>query len=505
MKLARNLSAGLASTVASAIVGLAVIPFYIRNLGIEAYGLIGIFATLQALFQVLDFGMGATINREVARQPLGNTSRETRSLLHSVAIVYWAIALSIGLLVFVFADQISMQWQSSSRLSRESITSAVRLIGAVIACRFPISLYQSTLIGSQSILQSSALALGLSVVGNIGAVFVIAHLSPTIEAFFCWQAATGLAFALVARACAWNALGGKAATSFNLKLLLPVARFSGAMIALTMAGLIFSQLDKIILSRMLNLQDFGKYALAALVAGSLTLLIGPVYNIIFPRFSAMVAADEIQEATRLYGLATRFLSTLLFPLAMVLGVFGKDIIELWTKNPALAAEVAPIVTLLAIGNALHGTMYVPHALQLAFGKVRIPIAINTVLMVLVAPLMVLFVIKYGPIGGAVAWLVLHICYVALCTYLTHRYVLPKASAWRWLSREILGPLLLTAGFSGLAVTGMQAVTTTLSERMSVCALLYAATVLSLIATAPELRRRLSTRLASTNVSSRAEP
>lgn len=49
------------------LMGLVFVPLYIKFLGMEAYGLIGFFATLQALFSILDLGLGATLNRELAR------------------------------------------------------------------------------------------------------------------------------------------------------------------------------------------------------------------------------------------------------------------------------------------------------------------------------------------------------------------------------------------------------------------------------------------------------
>jgi len=46
---------------------LAFVPLYIKYLGIEAYGLIGVFAILQAWLRLLDMGMKPAINREMAR------------------------------------------------------------------------------------------------------------------------------------------------------------------------------------------------------------------------------------------------------------------------------------------------------------------------------------------------------------------------------------------------------------------------------------------------------
>ncbi|MFA6198778.1 MAG: polysaccharide biosynthesis protein, partial [Patescibacteria group bacterium] len=77
MKLGHNLLAGLANSIWSALVGLAVVPFYLKYLGIEAYGLIGFFVTTQAVLSLLDMGMAPTINREVARCSAAGSLQES--------------------------------------------------------------------------------------------------------------------------------------------------------------------------------------------------------------------------------------------------------------------------------------------------------------------------------------------------------------------------------------------------------------------------------------------
>lgn len=107
MTLGRNLIAGLANSAWSALIGLAVVPFYLEYLGIEAYGLIGFYATTQALLQLLDMGMAPTINREVARCSAGGEMQEAGKLLHALAVVYWGMAAVIALLMLVFAPLIA--------------------------------------------------------------------------------------------------------------------------------------------------------------------------------------------------------------------------------------------------------------------------------------------------------------------------------------------------------------------------------------------------------------
>ena len=62
-----NILANFAGQAWSGLLTLALVPVYIKFLGIEAYGLIGFYAMLQGMLVVLDFGLGQTLNRELAR------------------------------------------------------------------------------------------------------------------------------------------------------------------------------------------------------------------------------------------------------------------------------------------------------------------------------------------------------------------------------------------------------------------------------------------------------
>jgi len=129
---------------------------------------------------------------------------------------------------------------------------------------------------------------------------------------------------------------------------------------------------------------------------------------------------------------------------MVLTVFAEDLVHIWTGNPQIASSVAPIISLLAVGSALHGVMHFPYALQLAYGMTRLPLTINTILMVVLVPLILFFSLAYGALGAAMAWLVLHLFYVLLGSWLTHRSLLKGVGA-RWLLQDVGIPLALSFG------------------------------------------------------------
>lgn len=442
MTLGRNLLAGLANSIWSALVALAVVPFYLKYLGIEAYGLIGFFVTTQALLQLLDMGMAPTINREVARSSASGDLREAGKLLHTLAVVYWSMAGAIVLLILVLAPLIAEYWLQSRQLSPQTISHAVMLMGLVVACRWPIGLYQGALIGAQRLTISSGINMAMVTIGSLGGVAVLAFISPTIEAFFIWQACVGLVYAIAMRWGAWRIIGRMTEMRFDVDKLKNIWRFSAGMSGVALSGIVFTQLDKVILSKMLGLEEFGHYMLATVVVGGLSVLIAPMFNVIYPRFSALVASGDIEKLTDLYRVGTRLFAAVLFPIAMFLAVFAEDLVRIWTGNPAIASSVAPVISLLAIGSALHGVMFFPYALQLAYGMTRLPLVINAILMIVMVPLIIFLARTYGALGGAMSWLILHLLYMMLGTWLTHRRLLKGVGA-QWLFHDVGIPLALS--------------------------------------------------------------
>ena len=62
-----RLAANLFGTGWAALLGLAVVPTYLRLIGVEAYGLMSFYMALTTLIQVFDLGLSPALNRELAR------------------------------------------------------------------------------------------------------------------------------------------------------------------------------------------------------------------------------------------------------------------------------------------------------------------------------------------------------------------------------------------------------------------------------------------------------
>lgn len=453
-RLGWNLAAGVASTAWTAIVTICTVPLYLHYLGIETYGLIGFYTALQAMFAVLDLGLSQSINREVARAASDDERTRVRDLLHTLALGYWMAAVAIAAGMWAAAPWISRHWLSAS-MDTDTLSNVVALMGITVACRFPLGLYLGALIGAHRMGLASGIEMAMVTTANLGAIVILAAVSPTIQSFFVWQALTAVINILVVKTAAWRALGkpGERRPRFDLRGVQRIWRFSTGVAVTAILGAIFVQSDKVVLSKIVPLADLGRYTLASIAARSLYVLAAPTFSAIYPQMSSLHAAGRLHEIAMLYRLGTRLLMAALFPAAVLVAVLSTEIFTFWTGDAELAKSLSIVMGLLLLGTALNGAMHFPYALQLAFGESNLPMVINATLLVIFAPLLVLLSLKFGIVGAAAAWAILNLLYLLLGTWLTHRKLLPGIGL-RWLGGDVGVPLLaslIIVGGGGLAL------------------------------------------------------
>ena len=433
---------GLTSSIWGAALGFLVVPLYLRYLGIGAYGLIGFFATMQAILSLVDFGIVPTINREVARSKAIGVSEGLGDLLYMLERIYFLVGLVAAIGIIALSELIANHWLSSGELEVTTLRQAVILMGIVFACRWPIGLYQGALQGAQRISLISKINICVATINSLGAVTILAFISPTIEAFFIWQAIIAFATLLLMRKAAWGQIGPRGESSIHWALLKRIWKFSAGMTGVGLSGLMLMQLDKVLLSRLVSLEDFGVYALAGVVASGLYVFLTPLFNVIYPKMSELVAAGNEVKLISFYESSTRIFLSLFFPIVLTAIIFSKSLLAIWTGNADLAARATPVVQLILFGTALNGVMHFPYTLQLAFGKTKLPLFINLILLGVSVPLIILLTSHYGVIGGAAAWAILNTIYVLIGIWITHRSILIGLGP-KWTLKDVGVPLIVS--------------------------------------------------------------
>jgi O-antigen/teichoic acid export membrane protein len=447
-EISKNVLANVLGKGWTAIVSLALIPVYVGIMGVEAYGLVGLFVMLQGLLAIFDMGLSTTLNRELARlsvEPGGESG--ARDLVRTMELAYWGIAALIAIPLLLLSPLIAQYWINAGRLPVDAIGQAIMAMGLAVALQFPFSLYTGGLMGLQKQFLYNCLISGMAVFRGAGAVLVLYLVSPTIQAFFAWQIVSNILQTALGAFLLWRSLPGAGSPRFRPALFSGIWRFTLSVSGINILDIILVQADKVILSKMLPLETFGYYMLASTVASSIPMIVIPVFMAIFPGMSRLIMQGDEAGLKRLYHHGCQLVSILIIPLALVAALFMPEVLWIWTRNAAIVDNVRPIAVILVAGWALNAMVNIPYALQLASGWTRLALYQNLISILFIIPMLILMAVYYGAAGAAVPWALLNIGYFAIGIYVMHMYLL-KEELKAWYVSDVGLPL---AGALAVAV------------------------------------------------------
>jgi len=427
-----------------AIMGIIFMPMYIHLLGIEAFGLVGVMLSFQAIFQLFDFGIGGTVNRELSRYAhQANLRANSRDLVRSSEILIWGIAAFIALALWLVSFFIANYWLNLESISSSQAATAVALMGVSIALLWPSTFYTNCLSGLEKQPQMNIAQIIFTTLRYAGVVPVLWY-SATIEAFLSWHALIGVLQSLATGFMVWHYLPrGQRKPRCKIQILKNTKEFSGGLFAVGILALGVSQIDRVFLTSLRPLEEMGYYTLALSVAAGLGRIVQPMFNAVYPRFSRLVAQRKQKELETLYHLSSQYLAIVLAAVTSVLVVFAYDVLFLWTGNATLASKVAPTMQLLILGSALNGLVTIPYALQLAHGWTRLAIGLNVISFLLGIPLCFWAIQEYGMLGAAFPWFIGNLISIAIGIPILHGHLL-QGHMLRWCMEDNFPPLLAGA-------------------------------------------------------------
>lgn len=475
MPLKANVAANFIGQGWRALMALAFVPVYIHILGIEAFGLIGLFASLQLWLSLLDLGVRPVLSREAARYTAGaHDSASFWKILRSLEWVAASVAFLALLLVAMLSPWLATNWTNPKALTTEEVRQAFLLMGAVASIQMMENLYISALAGLQRHVMQNAIMTIFATFRAIGAVVVLMWVDTSIEGYFLWQATASLLSLITVAAATYRVLPiAPRGTSFDINALRPIAGFAAGMVGISMVSIAVTQTDKLILADRLPLSEFGHYALATSVAQMIGVAVAPVAAGYLPRFTQLVTAKDETGLEHAFRMATQLAVLLAGVTATMLIVFGDRLVFLWTQDTALALQVGQLLPSLAIGFGLHAIIAIPYMLQLSFGWTQLAIWLNLILIVMMLPALLYVIPISGALGATWVWSACMVVYSILNTFLMFRRLLPQLRLL-WPIYDVGLPLgvLVSTGYllSNFAPTTVKPLPTLLTMAIAVCLL-----------------------------------
>ncbi len=437
-----NIIANFAGNGWSALIGLLFVPIYLKYIGPEGYGLIGIFSSLQLVLSLMDGGLSTTLNREMSRlSVLPGKEQQMHNLVKTLGTVYWFMAFVAGVIALGLSPFLARYWVQPKDLSVQTITYAFLLLSISLTFQLPINFYTGGLLGLQRQVILNTIRIILTSIKSIGALLILLFVSNSILAFFGWTLLVTIFQALSMKYILWDCLPKTTSNPiFDKQELKKIWRFAAGIAGISLTTILLTQVDKIILSKMLSLEQFGYYTISCTLGCMIYQIASPLTQSYFPKFSNLISLNKTEELKNLYHQGCQMISVLVLPATFVLVFFSKELIFIWTKNLTTAENTWMITAIYAFGAGLNGLMNIPYILTLSYGWTKLGFYQNIFFLILMIPLTIFLALKYVGVGGAISWAIINTLYFFITPHLIHKKIL-KGEVVKWYWKDSLKPLL----------------------------------------------------------------
>lgn len=341
------------------------IPIYVEAFGLSAYGLIGFYISISAIFVLLDFGMGyASIKLLAESSAEKKPNPKDVALLKLVELVYLAVAISIGLAVLFASELIATKWLEVDDLSIEPVF-VVQLMAILLLVTWPQSLYQSFLVGQQRFVAKNICLIIFNIFVSVLMFLGIRYLGFGIKDYFLIMIVCMLLQTICLRYVAWSNLEKDVSVKANKVDLKRFFSYASGVSLFSICSLGFFQGPLFALSSMSKTSELGLYNLSMTFPFAMLSLMYPVGSVFFPK---LVRVQDRVEAQKAFDSASILLVSFILLGASTLTLNMDWIFGVWLGPNGVPDGMRKISSELTVGILCYGCSMVMSNLLLSNGN-----------------------------------------------------------------------------------------------------------------------------------------
>ena len=409
MHLKKNLIANYIGQFYLIIISIIMVPFYLKYMGTEAYGLVGFFTLVQSWMMLLDAGFSPTLLREVALVKSSKSSKkltEFKYLFHSMEALFFTAALSISILLFIFSDFLTKNWLKVETLPLDQVAYVISLIGVMVGARFITTLYKSGIAGAEELIWLNKMNIFIATIRYIGVLLVLHFISSDFQHFFEYQLIVAIVELFIFAIFFYKTMKlGTYKLYFSINSLKPILSFSMGIAYSSIVWIVITQLDKLLLSGILSLKEYGYFSILTVIANGIMQVASPISKALLPRMSALYAEQNISEMILIYKKTSQVFAILLFSITGIITLYSYELLLAWTGNQEAALWGKDILIWYTLGNALLAFSGFAFYIQFVYGNLKMHLRFYTFLLIFFSPLIAWTTYTYGAEGMAKLWFI----------------------------------------------------------------------------------------------------
>ena len=447
--IARNTFLNIVGQAAPLLVGVATMPYVIRRLGPDRFGILALVWIVVGYFALFDLGIGPATTKFVA-ELLGKGEIERIPAVVWTALVTQSGMGSLAGLLLAAASPMLVHRLLKIPVSLQPEALWVLL---TLAVWFPINFATGSLKGVLSAFQRFDLVNTIAVPGGVlwyvipvGAL-VLGYDLPGVVLLLVVSRVLALAahFVFCLQIC--PDLGRRYA--FDRSLIRSLLSFGGWVTVSATVTPILVYLERFLIGALLSVASLGFYTPAYMISSRLGILPGSLTDTLFPAFSASAGRGDGDWIRNALVRSLKWLMLIMGPASLFVAFFARPILTLWVGSKFAAEGTLPL-QILVLAVPLNSLGLVTSNLLQGTGRHDLTAKLFIAEAPVYAGLAWFLVSRLGLAGAALAWAIrvsahfLILIVIACC--------LTRTPARLLASRELQRTLLMLAGLAaGLTV------------------------------------------------------
>jgi O-antigen/teichoic acid export membrane protein len=399
--LVRNTLLNLFGRATPFLIGIITIPFIVRGLGVERFGLLSLAWVILSYFSIFDLGLGRATTKFVAEALGKKQLTKIPSVVLSAVIVQVIFGFSGA---FIFCGITTFLVEKVLNIPSFLLTEAKDTF-YVLAFSIPVVFISSSFMGILAAFQRFDL-LNLIRIPSLSLTFIL----PLVGIFLNFDLPGIMILLLISRILflfAYIAISAKTISFFkasmrsikeSFKLLLT---FGGWVTISNIVSPILVYIDRFFIGSLLTLKAVGYYTAPSEMITRLSILPSSLMMTIFPAFSYIGEMDK-ERLGRLYMRAIKFLLLGVGSIIILMVLYADEILKIWLGADFVVQSVS-VFQILGIGVLANSLARVPSSLLQGLGRPDITAKFH-LLELPIHLLAVWFLVgKFGIKGAATAW------------------------------------------------------------------------------------------------------
>lgn len=428
MSLKKNTIWSFFGSAAPMLLGLITIPYLIKNIHVEAFGILTLVWSLIGYFSVFDFGIGRALTHQVSSSISQELDHELPSIIKTGLLFMLVTGLLGGLILALISTKLGANWLNVSK-GLESDTIKCLLIASIgIPLTTITSGLKGILEGYEDFKSASLLRLVLGIT-NFGlpalSVFLLNNsLQYMVLSLVLARFIVMIAHLVVInkRISIYSLMVASLADKVKIKSLLS---FGAWMTLSNIISPLMVTADRFLISYILGASLVAFYTVPFDFIVRLLIIPAALTGVLFPRFSYLFKND-IDKIRELYKKSFLAILLAMGGISIILAIGSHFGLTIWLGK-SFADNSWKIASILSIGLVFNSLAQIPHALIQASGDVKLTSIIHLCEFVFYLPLLYAALHFYGLIGAAFIWvlrvfadlLILSICAKKKTTILSH--------------------------------------------------------------------------------------